>query len=152
MNPIIKGNEILIPTIIGEQSNINAKDGEILAPAPHAFKVDFWELINKLKWIDRDDNQGADRNPRYPSECWSYDEFREVQREIRFYYDNLKDKFIAQQFWDQHYMEEENKPKLLWHLIGRGQETFTAILADTTFAIAFLEQECGFMEFMKRYI
>lgn len=148
MNPIIRGNEILIPMSIGEKSNVNTPHDAIPV---QKINIDFWALIDKLSWVDADDNIGATRNPRCPSVKWTQDEFREVQHEIRAYYDKIQDEFVTQNFWGQHNTVAADQPKILWHIIARGKQIYTAVITDTTFAIAFLEQECGFLEFMKRF-
>lgn len=145
MEPIIKGTEVVIPLRIEDE---NAKEQ---TKEPVEFKIDFWESIAKLSWVDRDDDFYPHANPKTHRGKWSYDEFREVQREIRYYYDTLKDHMDNQNFWDVNHIDVADRPKLILHIIGRGKQTYDGVMADTTFAIAFIGQDCGFIDYVKRY-
>lgn len=158
MKPIITGTECRIPTAIDQEMFTTeiSEDGVIkkygveteLKIDTLELKFDFWKSIEKLDWKDRDE----DRGHKFPSALWEYEEFRDVQREMRHVIDRIKTAFVTADFWNLNNVPEQDRTKILYHIVAKGKHIYDSIIGDTMFAVAFIDQENGFMDFMRKYV
>lgn len=109
-------------------------------------KIDFWPLVAKLQWVDKESNHGPIRNPFRASQKWTFDEHKGVQREIRPIFDRMKAQFDQARFAQHNLIDPDNMARMIYHVIARGQAVYESVLEDTDFGVGFIGQECGFME------
>lgn len=133
MNPIITGNENLIPT-------------------KHKEGFNYWTLISNLKWVDRSDINRVGGNPVAPIHHWSPEVYENIKNDSVFHYEQLDIAMKQQKFWEYHpEITNGEAEQIIWHIIAKGKDIYEAILKDTTFAITYVNEACGFMEFIKKY-
>ena len=147
MNPILLGTECLIPMnapLRREAKNdpINDEINEIENPEKDE-EFDFWDLIQRLNWVDREDAM-AHANPRSLNNIYSQYEYRYIQIEIIEYHERLLRKLNDQNFWAVNHIQIDKISSILYHIIARGKEVYDAVFDDAVFAIAFIDQACGF--------
>ena len=147
MEPIIKGNEILIPM---ETTQVYYNGGKG-APIGIVNK-DFWHLIDKLGWGAGRVQQFDIRPVRRISERLTYEEYRELMREIRHYYNELHEHFEKKQFWEAHHQyTEDSRPAILWDIIALGKVVYGAVMGEIEFAVVYLDTPLLFMDAMKHW-
>lgn len=122
-----------------------------LPPVPQepVAQIDFWAVVAKLKWVDREDNVFPTANPQQPSQKWTFQEWQAVQIQGRVKYDAMMQYLDRENFWGKNGIAEDVRPQFVWHAIARGEQVYRAIMDDASFGCGYIDQACGFIDFMR---
>jgi hypothetical protein len=162
MEQIITGKEKLIPTQQAQQNGWfggmpqngwfgaagmqqRAVAAAPVQQAPEAISPMFWNAIHKIPWNDKGD--GA--NPTRPSQLLKIAEFRTIQAEIIVAVTILIGALNSVNFFQLYFNEsQKRKDQFIHHIISKGKQIFDGVVADPVSAIGYIDQDCGFMEFL----
>jgi hypothetical protein len=120
-------------------------------PAGPVAQIDFWGVIGRLSWVDKEDNFPPTLNPTRPSQKLTFAEWQAVQQKARPYYDALAKFLDNEDFWHKNGMADQDQAKFIWHVIARGQQIFDAVKNDASFGCGYIGQDCGFIDFMRNW-
>lgn len=99
----------------------------------------FWNIITELNW-----NNGHGGRA---STTWSKNKVEFMIKECREKSTRLFQS-IPPHFWNSNKLSEEAIHDLLAHIVSCGEDTYEGVLEDYTFLTAFLDQPCGFRQFL----
>lgn len=120
-------------------------------PAVAPIQINFWQVIGRIAWVDKDDDFPPTKNPARPSQKLTFAEWQSIQHGGRTYIDRLTRYLDGQDFWNRFGVADDKKAAFIWHVIGRGQQIYDAVLSDVNFGVGFVGQDCGFIDFMRTW-
>lgn len=123
-----------------EDDDVEEQPVRQAAPIP-ANAYDFWNLISKAQWSDRDAHV---RNNFDWTRYWTVAERQYIKQHIDTYLDRLYNMADIENIFMEMDYSNDQQESLCYHIIARGRQTYESILADPGFVYGLLGQENNF--------